>query len=164
MIVGRTLFGHRPLLDILYYIEHELCHNWIWTIGLIPLLDIWWLINHSNGHHLIYIIMILKLSFNQSYYAKHIIYLFQPLSWFLNFGLYLFCRLKNAPKAIGLCSPMSSSGLNSPKQIRVKQSHPSSGRHMATHKKGPHQHAKPKLLWITISSMKHSSTNFSRSV
>ena len=76
-------------------------------------------INHSNGHYLIYIIMILNSSLNQNYSIKHIIYLFQPLSRFLDFGLYLFCRLKNAPEAIGLCGPMSSSGLNSPKQIRI---------------------------------------------
>ena len=40
-----------------------------------------------------------NLSFNQSYSIKHIIYLFQPLSWFLDFGLYLFCSDKdNAAK------------------------------------------------------------------
>jgi len=57
--------------------------------------------------------------FNQNYSIKHIIYLFQPLSRFLDFEFYLFCRLKNAPEAIGLCGPMSSSKLNSSKQIRV---------------------------------------------
>ena len=58
-------------------------------------------------------------SFNQNYSIKHIIYSFQPLSQFLDFELYIFCRLKNTPEAIGLCGPMSSSGLNSLKQIQV---------------------------------------------
>ena len=58
-------------------------------------------------------------SFNQNYSIKHIIYLFQPLSQFLDFELYIFCRLKNTPEAIGLCGSMSSSGLNSLKQIQV---------------------------------------------
>ena len=41
-------------------------------------------------------------------------YLFQSLSWFLDFGLYPFCRPKNTLEAIGLCGPMSSFKLNSP--------------------------------------------------
>ena len=61
--------------------------------------------------------MMFNSSFNQSYYAKHFIYLFQPLSRLLDFGLCLFCRLKNAPKAI--------------------ENHPSSGKHMSSQKKGP---------------------------
>ena len=63
--------------------------------------------------------MIFNSSFNQSYHVKHIIYLFQPFSRFLDFELYPFSRLKNAPEAIGLCGPISSFELNSQKQIRV---------------------------------------------
>ena len=37
-------------------------------------------INYSNGHHLTHIIITFNSLFNQIYYAKHIIYLFQPLS------------------------------------------------------------------------------------
>ena len=40
-------------------------------------------------------------------------------------GFIYFVDLKNTPKVIGLCGPMLSSGLNSPKQIRAKQSHSS---------------------------------------
>ena len=63
--------------------------------------------------------MMFNSSFNQSYSTKYIIYLFQPLSRFLDFGLYLFCRLKNGLEASVLCGPMSSFELNSPKQIQV---------------------------------------------
>ena len=41
-------------------------------------------------------------------------YLFQSLSWFLDFELYPFCRPKNTLEAIGLCGPMLSFKLNSP--------------------------------------------------
>ena len=63
--------------------------------------------------------MMFNSSFNQNYSIKHIVYICQPLSRFLDFGLYLFCRLKNASKAIGLCGPMSRSRVNSPKQIQI---------------------------------------------
>ena len=51
-------------------------------------------------------------------------------------GFIYFVGLKNTPLAIGLCGPMSSSGLTSPKQIRAQQSH-TSKRHVATRKKSP---------------------------
>ena len=126
--VGYILFGHK--LFNIHYLDIDHCWKYLIMLnmnhepqldmdyfGLIPLLDIWHLINYNIGHHLTHITIMFNLSFNQSYSIKHIIYLFQPLSRFLDFGLYLFCRLKNAPEAIGLCSPMLSSGLNSPKQI-----------------------------------------------
>ena len=81
--------------------------------------------------------MMFNSSFNQNYSIKHIIYLFQQLSRFLDFELYLFCRLENAPEAIGLCGSMSSFGVNSPKQIRVQQSHIFRRRHVAKRKNNP---------------------------
>ena len=72
----------------------------------------------SLNHHSIKAITLNTYYFistiNQIYYKKHIIYLFQPFSWFLGNGLYLFCKSKSASEAIGLFGPMSSSGLNSP--------------------------------------------------
>ena len=142
---GYLLFGHK-LLDI-HYLDIDYCWKyiiwtytitrhtllyWIWTKPQLDMdyFELLWthpITGHmtlnqlfSNiGHHLIYIIIMFNSSFNQSYSIKHIIYLFQPLSQFLDFGLYLFRRLKNAPEAIGLCSLMSSFEVNSPKQIQV---------------------------------------------
>ena len=61
-------------------------------------------------------------------------------------GFIFFVGLKNTPEAIGLCGPMSSSGLNSPKQIRAYQSYTSSRRHVATHKKPPPTHVTHQLI------------------
>ena len=60
-------------------------------------------------------------------------------------GFIYFVGLKNTPVAIGLCGPMSSSELTSPKQIQAQQSH-TSKRHVATRKKPPPTVVPDKIL------------------
>ena len=73
----------------------------------------------------------------------------------LRLWAYLFYRLKNTPEAIGLCDPMLSFGLNSPKQIRVQQSHSSNGRHVAKRKNGLHQGVTSIYLKIVSFQLNH---------